>query len=60
MRMVYSVQCKSLCAWCVRRDMQIECVTGIIEGMFRSCGSWTYIHARGKRQLLLEAAEPFV
>jgi hypothetical protein len=59
MRMVYSVQCESLCAWCGHRE-EIEGVTGIIEGMLRSCGSWAYIHARAERQLLLEAAEPFV
>jgi hypothetical protein len=35
-------------------------MTGIIEGMVRSCGSWAYIHARTERQLLLEAAEAFV
>lgn len=35
-------------------------MTGIIEGVFRSCGSWAYIHARAERQLLLEVEEPFV
>lgn len=57
--MVYNVQCKSLWAWYVHRDIEVECMTGIVEGMLRSCGSWAYIHARAERQLLLEAAEPF-
>ena len=42
------------------RDREIECMTRIIEDMFRSCCSCAYIHARGKRQLLLEVEEPFV
>lgn len=61
MRMVYSVQYTKVCVHgAVYRDMEIEGITGIIEGMFRSCGSWAHIHARLERQLLPEADGPFV
>ena len=50
---------KSVCM-ARHHDMEIDCMTGIIENMFRSCGSWACIQAQAERQLPLEAAKPLV